>query len=314
MKGRFRLQNVIFAENLGKCYGEFRALKGISFSIRSGECFGFLGHNGAGKSTTMRMIYGLSTIEEGTLRIFDQSFRLTPPAIKHLMGIVPQEDNLDLELSVLENLEVYGGLFGLSRSEARSRGLKLLEFMGLEEKMNANVESLSGGLKRRLVIARSLINNPKLVILDEPTTGLDPQARHLVWQKLRGLKNEGVTLILTTHYMEEAAQLCDRLVIMHEGAILAEGSPVELIDQHILSCVIEVRIPLHDLPADLTEKVEATGGEVLRVIDGLFLYTANGEALWDQLGSWGLPVHSCFLRPSNLEDVFLKLTGQGEGE
>lgn len=286
-------------------------MNGISFSIQPGECFGFLGHNGAGKSTTMRMIYGLSTIEEGSLRLFGHSFRLTPPAIKQLMGIVPQEDNLDLELSVIENLEVYGALFGLSRSEAHKRGLELLNFMGLEDKVTANVESLSGGLKRRLVIARALINNPKLVILDEPTTGLDPQARHLVWQKLRGLKSEGVTLILTTHYMEEAAQLCDRLVIMDQGAILAEGSPQDLVEKYTLPYVIEVRVPLSSLPPELETRVIAAGGEVLQILDGLFLYTASGEELWRKLPDWGLPAHSCFLRASNLEDVFLKLTGKG---
>lgn len=300
------------AKNLGKCYGDFRALDGISFSIQPGECFGFLGHNGAGKSTTMKMIYGLSTIEEGSLHLFGQSSYLTPPAIKQLMGIVPQEDNLDLELSVIDNLEVYGGLFGLNKTEANARGLELLNFMGLEDKVHANVESLSGGLKRRLVIARSLINNPKLVILDEPTTGLDPQARHLVWQKLRSLKNEGVTLILTTHYMEEAAQLCDRLVIMDQGTILAEGSPQHLVEQHTLPYVIEVRVPLSDLPPGLCEQVTLAGGEVLQVLDGLFLYTADGEDLWQKLPGWGLPAHSCFLRASNLEDVFLKLTGKGE--
>lgn len=287
-------------------------MDGISFSIQPGECFGFLGHNGAGKSTTMRMIYGLSTIEEGNLRLFGHSSRITPPSIKQLMGIVPQEDNLDLELSVIENLEVYGGLFGLSRSEANTRGLKLLSFMGLEDKVHANVESLSGGLKRRLVIARALINNPKLVILDEPTTGLDPQARHLVWQKLRSLKSEGVTLLLTTHYMEEASQLCDRLVIMDQGSILAEGSPQVLVEQYTMPYVIEVRVPLSHLPTDLEEQVTAAGGQVLQVLDGLFLYTASGEELWRKLPDWGLPAHSCFLRASTLEDVFLKLTGKGE--
>lgn len=300
------------AKNLGKCYGDFRALDGISFSIQPGECFGFLGHNGAGKSTTMKMIYGLSTIEEGSLHLFGQSSYLTPPAIKQLMGIVPQEDNLDLELSVIDNLEVYGGLFGLNKTEANARGLELLNFMGLEDKVHANVESLSGGLKRRLVIARSLINTPRLVILDEPTTGLDPQARHLVWQKLRSLKNEGVTLILTTHYMEEAAQLCDRLVIMDQGTILAEGSPQYLVEQHTLPYVIEVRVPLSDLPPSLCEQVSLAGGEVLQVLDGLFLYTADGEDLWRKLPGWGLPAHSCFMRTANLEDVFLKLTGKGE--
>jgi len=305
------LKDIITAQNLGKCYGGFRALKGISFTVREGECFGFLGHNGAGKSTTMRMIYGLSVVDEGQLNLFGQPVRLTPPAIKSLLGIVPQEDNLDPDLTVLGNLEVYGGLFGLPRTESRQRGLQLLDWMGLGDKAAASVESLSGGLKRRLVIARALMNNPKIVILDEPTTGLDPQARHLVWQKLRSLKNEGVTLLLTTHYMDEATQLCDRLVVMHEGAILAEGHPRELINRLVLPYVIEVHVPLEAIPEQLTEKVSQFGGEALQVLDGLFLYAVDGKSLWHKLSDWGLPQHACFLRPSNLEDVFLKLTGKG---
>jgi lipooligosaccharide transport system ATP-binding protein len=308
------VNNVVTAENLGKCYGGLRALKGISFAIREGECCGFLGHNGAGKSTTMRMIYGLSTVDEGRLTIFGRPVRLTPPDIKSLIGVVPQEDNLDPDLTVAENLEVYGGLFGLRRREAGERARELLTFMGLEDKTNARVEELSGGLKKRLVIARALINRPRLVVLDEPTTGLDPQARHLVWQKLRTLKAEGVTLILTTHYMEEATQLCDRLLVMHEGAILAEGSPRQLIERHTLPWAIEVLVPLEQVPPGLADKVTAAGGEVLQVVEGLFLYAADGEKLWGRLGGWGLPPHACFLRPANLEDVFLKLTGKGEDD
>ncbi|MDR7868920.1 MAG: ABC transporter ATP-binding protein [Sporomusaceae bacterium] len=308
------MNNVVTADNLGKCYGDFRALKGISFAIREGECCGFLGHNGAGKSTTMRMIYGLSTVDEGRLTVFGRPVRLTPPAIKSLIGVVPQEDNLDPDLTVVENLEVYGGLFGLRRREAGERARELLAFMGLEDKTNARVEELSGGLKRRLVIARALINRPRLVVLDEPTTGLDPQARHLVWQKLRTLKAEGVTLILTTHYMEEAAQLCDRLLVMHEGAILAEGSPRQLIERHTLPWAIEVLVPLEQVPPGLADKVTAGGGAVLQVVDGLFLYAADGEELWGRLGGWGLPPQACLLRPANLEDVFLKLTGKGEDD
>jgi lipooligosaccharide transport system ATP-binding protein len=309
---RLPVNHVVTAENLGKCYGSLRALNGISFAIREGECCGFLGHNGAGKTTTMRMIYGLSTVDEGRLTIFGRPVRLTPPTIKSLIGIVPQEDNLDPDLNVLENLEVYGGLFGLRRREARERARELLALMGLEDKTLAKVNELSGGLKRRLVIARALINRPRLVILDEPTTGLDPQARHLVWQKLRTLKAEGVTLILTTHYMEEASQLCDRILVMHEGAILAEGSPRQLVERHTLPWAIEVLVPLEAVPAGLADKVIAAGGEALQVVDGLFLYAADGEDLWRRLGEWGLPPHACHLRPSNLEDVFLKLTGRRE--
>lgn len=305
-------ETVIRAQSLGKTYGEFRALKGISFNIDAGECFGFLGHNGAGKTTTMRMMYGMSTVDEGTLCLFGQSFTLTPPQLKARLGVVSQEDNLDTELSVIENLEVYGLIYGLTRSRSRSRGRELLAFMGLEDKENSSVESLSGGLKRRLVIARALMNNPDIVILDEPTTGLDPQARHLVWQKLRSLKADGVTLVLTTHYMEEAVQLCDSLVIMHEGSILAEGSPHYLIENYVRPYVIEVHLPLAEVPVGLADKVTAWGGEVNQVLDSLFLYADNGEQLWESLDGWGLPKHACFLRAANLEDVFLKLTGRGE--
>ena len=314
MNGNVNNNAVVIAENLAKCYGEFRALKGVSFAIREGECFGLLGHNGAGKSTTMKMIYGLSTVDEGRLSIFGEPIHLTPPSIKARLGVVPQEDNLDPDLPVLENLEVYGGLFGLSRREAKAKGLKMLQFMGLEHKETSDIESLSGGLKRRLVIARALINDPELLLLDEPTTGLDPQARHLVWQKLRGLKSEGVTQILTTHYMEEAAQLCDRLVIMDQGLILAEGSPEELVRLHVPAYAIEVREPLEAVPPDLISKVQAVGGEALQVSDSLFLYASDGKCLWQQLGGWGLPQHSCILRRSTLEDVFLKLAGKGEDE
>jgi lipooligosaccharide transport system ATP-binding protein len=306
------VNHVVTAENIGKCYGDLRALNNVSFAINEGECCGFLGHNGAGKSTTMRMIYGLSTVDEGRLTVLGRSVTLTPPDIKRLIGVVPQEDNLDPDLDVLANLEVYGGLFGLSRRQANERSRELLAFMGLEDKAGARIDELSGGLKRRLVIARALINRPRLVVLDEPTTGLDPQARHLVWQKLRALKSEGVTLILTTHYMEEAAQLCDRLLVMHEGTILAEGGPRQLVERHVLPWAIEVLVPLEQVPPDLADKVAAAGGEILQVVDGLFLYAVDGEALWHRLGDWGLPPHACFLRPANLEDVFLKLTGKGE--
>ena len=305
------MKNVIVASNLQKHYGDFHALKGVSFAIREGECFGLLGHNGAGKSTTMKMIYGLSTVEEGSLTIFDEPISLTPPKIKHRLGVVPQEDNLDPDLPVLENLEVYAGLFGVSRRQARESSLEMLSFMGLESKEQSPVDTLSGGQKRRLIIARALLNHPQLLILDEPTTGLDPQGRHLVWQKLRALKSEGVTLILTTHYMEEAAQLCDRLIIMHEGLVLTEGTPSDLVCAHVLSHVIEIRSPLDTIPDDISEKVRQFGGETLQVMDGLFLYANDGKALWQKIGEWGLPQHSCFLRRSTLEDVFLKLTGRG---
>lgn len=304
---------IIEAKNLAKSYGDFRALKGISFGIEQGECFGFLGHNGAGKSTTMRMIYGLSVVEEGELTVMGERIMpLTPPHIKQVFGIVPQEDNLDLELTVIENLEVYGSYFGLSSKDAIKRGLELLDFMGLADKMNVNVDTLSGGGKRRLVIARALINDPKIIILDEPTTGLDPQARRLVWQKLRKLKEDGVTMLLTTHYMEEAAQLCDRIVIMNDGAILAEGSPEELVDEYVLPFVIEVRISIDMLPPNINDKIEELGARGEYMVDSLFIFTKDSRKIWDQLDEIGLSQRDCYLRPATLEDVFLKLTGERE--
>ncbi len=307
------MKYIIEAQNLAKSYGDFRALKGISFGIRQGECFGFLGHNGAGKSTTMRMIYGLSVVEEGELSVMgERILSLTPPHMKQIFGIVPQEDNLDIELTVIENLEVYGSYFGISRKEVINRGHELLEFMGLTDKMHVNVEMLSGGAKRRLVIARALINDPKIIILDEPTTGLDPQARRLVWQKLRKLKEDGVTMLLTTHYMEEAAQLCDRLVIMNDGLILAEGSSEELINQYVLPFVIEVRMSIDLLPPRINEKIEEMGARVEYMADSLFIFTEDSRAIWDKLDKIGLSQRDCYLRPATLEDVFLKLTGERE--
>ncbi|WP_378956457.1 ABC transporter ATP-binding protein [Pelosinus sp. sgz500959] len=304
---------IVEAKKLAKSYGDFRALKGISFAIPQGECFGFLGHNGAGKSTTMRMIYGLSVVEEGELSVMgERIMHLTPPHIKQIFGIVPQEDNLDLELTVIENLEVYGSYFGMSSKEAIKRGQELLEFMGLTDKMNVNVDMLSGGGKRRLVIARALINDPKIIILDEPTTGLDPQARRQVWQKLRKLKEDGVTMLLTTHYMEEAAQLCDRLVIMNDGEILAEGSPEELVEEYILPFVIEVRISIDMLPPQINEKIEAMGARGEYMVDSLFIFTKDSREIWDKLDEIGLSQRDCYLRPATLEDVFLKLTGERE--
>jgi lipooligosaccharide transport system ATP-binding protein len=306
------MTEIIHAKDVIKRYGDFTAVKEISFRVAKGTCFGFLGHNGAGKSSTMRMIYGLSSVDGGELCLFGEKISPTPSRIKHLLGIVPQEDNLDPDLSVIENLEVYGGYFGLSRTEARSRGLRLLEFMGISGKEQENVEELSGGMKRRLVIARALINEPELVILDEPTTGLDPQARRHVWQKLRQLKDEGVTLVLTTHYMEEATQLCDQLVIMHEGKILAEGSPEQLVAAHVTPYVIEVRLPEEKLPAQLAEAVQRWGGTLELIGGGVFIFAEQGEILWRKLEDLGLPQHSCYLRRTHLEDVYLKLTGRSD--
>lgn len=309
------MHSVIKANNLAKSYGTFRALKGISFEIHKGECFGFLGHNGAGKSTAMRMIYGLSIVDEGRLELMGEVISpLTPPHIKQILGIVPQEDNLDPDLSVIENLEVYGGYFGIPSQDAKCFGQELLDFMGLKDKINVNVEMLSGGAKRRLVIARALINKPQIIILDEPTTGLDPQARRLVWQKLRRLKEEGVTMLLTTHYMEEAAQLCDRLVIMNDGVILAEGSPEELIGEYVLPYVIEVRMSVELLPDGIDARIKAIGGQVEYIADSLFIFTNQGKELWAHLTEIGINQEDCYLRPATLEDVFLKLTGRRDEE
>lgn len=307
------MTEIIRAENLQKYYRDFPALKGISFCIRQGESVGFLGHNGAGKTTTMRMLYGLSKIEHGQLWLFGEAVKqLASPAVKQRMGIVPQEDNLDTDLSVIENLEIYGGYFGMTRQQARQRGEELLDFMGLADKVNDKVDMLSGGSKRKLVIARALLNQPQLLILDEPTTGLDPKARRLVWQKLRQLKDEGTTLLLTTHYMEEAAQLCDRLLILHAGELLAQGSPAELIKRHVLADVIEVRLPEEKFPVNFVTAVEALGGQVLQQEEGTFIFTNDGKRLWEAIETTGIPQSSCYLRPAHLEDVFLKLTGRGE--
>ncbi|MDR3561470.1 MAG: ABC transporter ATP-binding protein [Negativicutes bacterium] len=303
-------QAIIVAQNLKKSYGELAALKGISFQIAPGECFGFLGRNGAGKSTAMRMIYGLTTVDSGQLTVLGEKISLTPPSVKRRLGVVPQDDNLDTELSVLDNLVVYAGFYGIARAEAVRRGWELLEFMGLSDKAAEEVEELSGGLKRRLVIARALVNKPEIVILDEPTTGLDPNARRLVWQKLRLLKSEGVTLVLTTHYMEEAAQLCDRVVIMDEGVIMAEGSPAELVERYVLPFVIEVHAVMEE-PASLTAELAAMGAELLKTENDVMIFARDGKQVWDKLAGLGIPQHACLLRPSQLEDVYLKLVGRG---
>ncbi|MZP43315.1 ATP-binding cassette domain-containing protein [Heliobacterium gestii] len=307
------VKGIIEAKNLVKRYGDFTAVNGISFCIQEGECFGFLGPNGAGKSTTMRMLYGLSRVDAGELIVMGQRVTLTPPALKAHLGIVPQEDNLDPDLTVRENLLVHASFYGISASQAAERTRDLLNFMALDEKADAPVESLSGGLKRRLVIARALVNDPKIVVLDEPTTGLDPAARHLVWQKLRQLKERGITLLLTTHYMEEASQLCDRLVIINQGRILAEGAPAWLVQTYIPPEVIQVNIPADALPEGLAAAAERLGAQPVIHSEMTFLFTAEGDRLWEQLPALGLNPRRCIHRPSNLEDVYLTLTGGSLG-
>jgi len=301
---------LIRAAGLTKRFGEFTAVDGINFELRRGEAFGFLGPNGAGKSSTMRMIGCVSPPSGGELVILGMNPVTDGPAIRARLGVVPQEDTLDVELTVRENLLIYGRYFGLSRAVIAERTARLLEFVQLAERADDQVEPLSGGLKRRLTIARSLINEPDVLLLDEPTTGLDPQARHVVWDRLFRLKQQGVTLILTTHYMDEAEQLCDRLVVMDGGRIVAEGSPRELIDTYSTREVLELRFlpDEHDQAAELVAGTKADRTEVLA--DRILLYVQDGDAALDQVRRLGLEPLASLVRRSTLEDVFLRLTGR----
>jgi lipooligosaccharide transport system ATP-binding protein len=301
--------SVVVARDLTKRFGEFEAVRGVEFDVRERECFGFLGPNGAGKTTTMRMISCTSPPTSGELSVLGLPSSRGRD-IRRRMGVVPQENNLDEEVTVVENLLIYARYFDITRLEARSAAEELLHFVALQDKRDWRIDRLSGGMKRRLLIARALVNEPDLLILDEPTTGLDPQARHLVWEKLRSLKRQGVTLVLTTHYMDEAAQLCDRLVIMHEGRILVEGSPRELVARETSPQVIEVFEPdegaargLRDL-AELAERVE-------RLADRWLFYTAEGDALLAKVRDVVPDPGAVWLRGATLEDVFLQLTGRG---
>ncbi len=299
--------SLIQAHNLVHHYGDYVAVDGIDFAIQAGECFGFLGPNGAGKTTTMRMIYCFSPVHAGSLQVLNYDVMREPREIKLRIGVVPQEDNLDPDLSVLMNLILYARYFGVSKADAMPRAQELLRFLELHERQDARLKELSGGMRRRLLIARALMHDPEVLILDEPTTGLDPQARHLIWHQLTQLKNKGVTLALTTHYMEEAAKLCDRLVIMDHGKILIEGSPAELIREHVGFEVLEVRADQHDLDG-LRSEIESFGGEIEVVKDHYFLFfkkSGQAESVMERLASFYF-VH----RPATLEDVFLKLTGR----
>jgi lipooligosaccharide transport system ATP-binding protein len=297
------------ARDLKKSYNGFQAVKGVNFEVHSGECFGFLGPNGAGKTTTMKMIYGAVIPTDGELDVGGLDVRRHEREIKRRIGVVPQENNLDDELKVRENLLVYGRYYDLPRKLALQRADELLDFVQLTQKADSKVEQLSGGMKRRLLIARALINDPEIVVLDEPTTGLDPQARHLVWDRLRALTGEGKTLLLTTHYMEEAARLCDRLVIMEGGLIIAEGSPKQLVDEHVSPQVLEFRADpevlkgLRPLVEDAADAVERSG-------DVLLAFTADGEALMERVHGLGIGVENTVYRHAELEDVFLRLTGR----
>jgi lipooligosaccharide transport system ATP-binding protein len=301
---------LIRAAGLTKRFGDFTAVSGIDFEVRRGEAFGFLGPNGAGKSSTMRMIGCVSPPTGGELSIFGLDPVADGAAIRARLGVVPQEDTLDVELTVRENLLVYGRYFGLRRSVIAERTTRLLDFVQLTERANDQVDPLSGGMKRRLTIARSLINEPEILLLDEPTTGLDPQARHVVWDRLFRLKQQGVTLILTTHYMDEAEQLCDRLVVMDAGKIAAEGSPRELIETYSTREVLELRFATdeHDQAAQKLAHAPAERMEVLA--DRVLLYVADGDAALDAVGGLGLEPLTSLVRRSTLEDVFLRLTGR----
>jgi lipooligosaccharide transport system ATP-binding protein len=301
---------LIHARGLAKNFGSAVAVDGIDFDLRRGEAFGFLGPNGAGKSSTMRMIGCVSPPTAGELSIFGQDPVTHGAAIRARLGVVPQEDTLDVDLTVRENLLIYGRYFGLPRDVIRERTARLLDFVQLSDRAKDQVEPLSGGMKRRLTIARSLINEPEILLLDEPTTGLDPQARHVVWDRLFRLKQQGVTLVLTTHYMDEAEQLCDRLVVMDSGKIAAEGSPRELIRRYSTPEVLELRFDPaeHEQAAQKLAGAPADRMEVLA--DRILLYVPNGDRALAFVRSLGQEPLTSLVRRSTLEDVFLRLTGR----
>jgi lipooligosaccharide transport system ATP-binding protein len=304
-----RTPHAVVARGLVKRFGEVEAVRGVDIEVGQRECFGFLGPNGAGKTTTMRMISCASPPSEGELTVLGLPTSRGRD-IRRRMGVVPQENNLDEEVSVFENLLIYARYFDIPRKIARPTAEELLHFVALHDKRDWRIDRLSGGMKRRLLIARSLVNEPEVLILDEPTTGLDPQARHLVWQKLRSLKRQGVTLLLTTHYMDEAAQLCDRLVIMHEGRILIEGSPRDLVARETSPQVIEVfEPPTEAVPA--LRSLDGLADRVERLADRWLLYTSEGEALLAKVRGVIRDPGSVWLRGATLEDVFLQLTGRG---
>jgi lipooligosaccharide transport system ATP-binding protein len=301
---------LVEAHDLTKTFGEFTAVDSVDFSIALGESFGFLGPNGAGKTSTMRMIAAVSPITSGNLRVLDLDPESDGTEIRARIGVVPQEDNLDMELTVAENLYIYGRYFDLPKAVINERITELLDFAQLTERRDSTVEYLSGGMKRRLTIARALINQPEMLLLDEPTTGLDPQARHVLWDRLYRLKQQGVTLIITTHYMDEAEQLCDRLVVMDRAEIVAEGSPLDLIEQHSTPEVVELRFPVgtevvEDRFSELAERIEVLPDRVL-------LYTRSAEATVQHADLRALDPEpeTILVRRSSLEDVFLHLTGR----
>ncbi|MBD5380461.1 MULTISPECIES: ABC transporter ATP-binding protein [Clavibacter] len=300
---------VITADRLVKKYGDHVAVDGLSFEVAPGESFGLLGPNGAGKSTTMRMIGAVSSRTGGSLDILGLDPDTHGPEIRSQLGVVPQADNLDLELKARDNLIVYGRYFGLPRKQVAARADELLEFAQLSDRANAKVDDLSGGMKRRLTIARALISDPRILLLDEPTTGLDPQARHILWDRLFRLKEQGTTLVLTTHYMDEAEQLCDRIVVVDEGRIMAEGSPASLIRDHSSREVLEVRFG-SDRNESASREIAGYGDRVEVLPDRVLVYASDGEAVLSRILEQGLKPITTLVRRSSLEDVFLRLTGR----
>ena len=298
---------LIEARGLTKQFGDFTAVDGIDFEVRRGETFGFLGPNGAGKTSTMRMIGAVSPVTGGTLRVLGLDPEQNGAEIKARMGVVPQQDTLDFELTVYENILVYGRYFGIPMDLIKKRAEELLDFVQLQERRDSKVEPLSGGMKRRLTIARGLINEPELLLLDEPTTGLDPQARHVLWDRLYRLKQQGVTQVLTTHYMDEAEQLCDRLVVMDRAKIVAEGSPRELIQQYVQREVVELRFAGEP---SANGQLDGLGDRVEVLADRILIGTDDGDATAHAVHERGVPVESVLVRRSTLEDVFLTLTGR----
>ncbi len=302
-------ENLVEARGLTKKFDDFVAVDAIDFDIKKGEAFGFLGPNGAGKTSTMKMITTVSPITDGKMTVFGLDPNTQGRAIRSRLGVVPQEDNLDLELTVAENLFIYGRYHDMKKSEINPRIDDLLDFAQLSERRDSRVEPLSGGMKRRLTIARALINDPDLIILDEPTTGLDPQARHLLWDRLYRLKRDGATLIITTHYMDEAEQLCDRLVVMDEGRIVAEGSPRQLIDEYAPREVIELRFQEGEKDGAAL-KLEGIANRSEILADRILLYTDDADTTQERLHNRGIHPEQVLVRRSTLEDVFLKLTGR----
>jgi len=302
-------QSLIHARGLTKKFGDFTAVNGIDLDVVKGESFGLLGPNGAGKSTAMRMIGATSQRTSGDLTILDKDPEKFGPQIRAHLGVVPQQDNLDTNLTVTENLYIYGRYFGLSRKFLKGKIEELLTFAQLEEKRNAKVEALSGGMKRRLTIARALVSEPEILMLDEPTTGLDPQARHILWDRLFRLKEDGVTLLITTHFMDEAEQLCDRLVVMDKGSIMAEGSPAQLIKDYSTKEVLEVRFG-SERNAQMADELRQLCDRIEELPDRILMYTEDGEELLERVYKKDFHPKTSLVRRSSLEDVFLRLTGR----